>query len=76
MIFITPLVTRARLDERIRLATSACDDSAHLLREVDPRPEQFAAIDPFRLKAFGEPPYPNRNVVGVKWLAGIDFEIR
>ena len=33
----------------------------------------FAAV---RLKAIGDPPYPNWTAVGVNWLAGFDFEIK
>ena len=35
--------------------------------------ETVAAI---RLKAIGDPPYPNWTAVGVNWLAGFDFEIK
>ncbi|MGQ4582326.1 Rid family hydrolase [Lysobacter sp. F60174L2] len=37
---------------------------------------QFDAVSTVRLKAFGEPPYPNWTAVGVNWLAGFDFEIK
>jgi enamine deaminase RidA (YjgF/YER057c/UK114 family) len=37
---------------------------------------QWNTIGPLRLKAFGEPPYPNWTAVGVNWLAGFDFEIK
>lgn len=37
---------------------------------------QWATIDPIRLAAIGEPPYPNWTAVGVNWLAGFDFEIK
>ena len=37
---------------------------------------QWEAINPVRLKAFGEAPYPNWTAVGVNWLAGFDFEIK
>lgn len=37
---------------------------------------QFEKVAPIRLKAFGEPPYPNWTAVGVNWLAGFDFEIK
>lgn len=42
---------------------------------TDPE-KQWGAIDPVRLKAFGEPPYPNWTAVGVTWLSGFDFEIK
>ena len=37
---------------------------------------QWETIAPIRLKAIGEPPYPNWTAVGVNWLAGFDFEIK
>ncbi|MCV3239952.1 RidA family protein [Mesorhizobium sp. ZC-5] len=37
---------------------------------------QFETVNPIRLKAFGEKPYPNWTAVGVNWLAGFDFEIK
>jgi enamine deaminase RidA (YjgF/YER057c/UK114 family) len=37
---------------------------------------QFDAVNAVRLRAFGEPPYPNWTAVGVNWLAGFDFEIK
>lgn len=37
---------------------------------------QFETIADMRLKAIGEPPYPNWTAVGVNWLAGFDFEIK
>ncbi|SOC25581.1 enamine deaminase RidA (YjgF/YER057c/UK114 family) [Alloalcanivorax xenomutans] len=37
---------------------------------------QWEAISEVRLKAIGEPPYPNWTAVGVNWLAGFDFEIK
>lgn len=42
---------------------------------TDPE-RQFGAVSTVRLKAFGEPPYPNWTAVGVNWLAGFDFEIK
>lgn len=42
---------------------------------TDPE-RQFDAIVPIRLKAFGQPPWPNWTAVGVNWLAGFDFEIK
>jgi len=42
---------------------------------TDPAP-QWETIAPIRLKAIGEPPYPNWTAVGVTWLAGFDFEIK
>jgi enamine deaminase RidA (YjgF/YER057c/UK114 family) len=37
---------------------------------------QWETFNPIRLKAIGEPPYPNWTAVGVNWLAGFDFEIK
>ena len=37
---------------------------------------QFEAVNAVRLKAIGDPPYPNWTAVGVNWLAGFDFEIK
>ena len=37
---------------------------------------QIEAVSAARLKAIGEPPYPNWTAVGVNWLAGFDFEIK
>jgi enamine deaminase RidA (YjgF/YER057c/UK114 family) len=37
---------------------------------------QFEAVDAVRMKAIGDPPYPNWTAVGVNWLAGFDFEIK
>lgn len=37
---------------------------------------QFEAFNAVRLKAIGDPPYPNWTAVGVNWLAGFDFEIK
>ncbi len=37
---------------------------------------QWETLNTVRLKAFGEPPYPNWTAVGVNWLAGFDFEIK
>jgi enamine deaminase RidA (YjgF/YER057c/UK114 family) len=37
---------------------------------------QFESVSAVRMKAFGEPPYPNWTAVGVNWLAGFDFEIK
>ncbi|KAB7897184.1 RidA family protein [Rouxiella sp. S1S-2] len=37
---------------------------------------QWETLNAVRLKAFGEPPYPNWTAVGVNWLAGFDFEIK
>jgi enamine deaminase RidA (YjgF/YER057c/UK114 family) len=42
---------------------------------TDPR-AQFDAVAAVRLKAIGDPPYPNWTAVGVNWLAGFDFEIK
>ncbi len=42
---------------------------------TDPQ-AQFETVTAVRLKAFGEPPYPNWTAVGVNWLAGFDFEIK
>ncbi|RWN27279.1 RidA family protein [Mesorhizobium sp.] len=42
---------------------------------IDPA-TQWEAINAVRLKAIGEPPYPNWTAVGVNWLAGFDFEIK
>jgi enamine deaminase RidA (YjgF/YER057c/UK114 family) len=38
--------------------------------------KQFETVSAIRLKAIGEPPYPNWTAVGVNWLAGFDFEIK
>ncbi|XXR77089.1 RidA family protein [Sorangium sp. So ce394] len=38
--------------------------------------KQWEAVNAVRLKAIGEPPYPNWTAVGVNWLAGFDFEIK
>jgi enamine deaminase RidA (YjgF/YER057c/UK114 family) len=38
--------------------------------------KQWEAIDAVRMKAIGDPPYPNWTAVGVNWLAGFDFEIK
>ncbi|KPF66726.1 enamine deaminase RidA [Bosea sp. AAP35] len=37
---------------------------------------QWEILNPIRLKAFGEQPYPTWTAVGVTWLAGFDFEIK
>jgi len=37
---------------------------------------QWETLNAVRLKAFGEPPYPNWTAVGVNWLACFDFEIK
>ena len=37
---------------------------------------QWDILNPVRLKAFGDKPYPNWTAVGVTWLAGFDFEIK
>jgi enamine deaminase RidA (YjgF/YER057c/UK114 family) len=37
---------------------------------------QWETVAAVRLKAIGEPPYPNWTAVGVNWLAGFDFEIK
>jgi enamine deaminase RidA (YjgF/YER057c/UK114 family) len=37
---------------------------------------QFEILNPIRLKAFGDKPYPNWTAVGVNWLADFDFEIK
>ena len=37
---------------------------------------QFETVNTVRLRAFGDPPYPNWTAVGVNWLAGFDFEIK
>jgi len=37
---------------------------------------QWETFNTIRLKAIGEPPYPNWTAVGVNWLAGFDFEIK
>lgn len=37
---------------------------------------QFEILNPIRLEAFGDKPYPNWTAVGVNWLAGFDFEIK
>ena len=42
---------------------------------TDP-PAQVEAVSAVRLKAVGEPPYPNWTAVGVTWLSGFDFEIK
>jgi enamine deaminase RidA (YjgF/YER057c/UK114 family) len=42
---------------------------------TDPE-NQFPFIQPIRLAAFGDAPYPNWTAVGVNWLAGFDFEIK
>jgi enamine deaminase RidA (YjgF/YER057c/UK114 family) len=42
---------------------------------TDPR-SQWEAVNAARLKAIGDPPYPNWTAVGVNWLAGFDFEIK
>ena len=38
--------------------------------------KQFETVSAIRLKAIGEPPFPNWTAVGVNWLAGFDFEIK
>jgi enamine deaminase RidA (YjgF/YER057c/UK114 family) len=38
--------------------------------------KQFESVSVIRLKAIGEPPYPNWTAIGVNWLAGFDFEIK
>ena len=42
---------------------------------TDP-PTQLETVAAVRLKAIGDPPYPNWTAVGVNWLAGFDFEIK
>ncbi|WP_420348203.1 RidA family protein [Pelagibius sp.] len=37
---------------------------------------QVETVSAVRLKAVGEPPYPNWTAVGVTWLSGFDFEIK
>ena len=37
---------------------------------------QMETVAAIRLKAIGDPPYPNWTAVGVNWLAGFDFEIK
>lgn len=37
---------------------------------------QLETVIAVRLKAIGDPPYPNWTAVGVNWLAGFDFEIK
>ncbi|MES2055337.1 MAG: RidA family protein [Pseudomonadota bacterium] len=37
---------------------------------------QLETVLAARLKAIGDPPYPNWTAVGVTWLAGFDFEIK
>jgi enamine deaminase RidA (YjgF/YER057c/UK114 family) len=40
------------------------------------RAAQMETVADVRLKAIGDPPYPNWTAVGVNWLAGFDFEIK
>ncbi len=37
---------------------------------------QLETVVAVRLRAIGDPPYPNWTAVGVTWLAGFDFEIK
>lgn len=60
------------------LAAAGCsfDDVVDVTTfHTDPQ-AQFETVMALRLKAIGEPPYPNWTAVGVTWLAGFDFEIK
>ena len=60
------------------LAAAGCsfDDIVDVTTfHTDPQ-AQFETLAAIRLKAIGEPPYPNWTAVGVNWLAGFDFEIK
>ncbi|MFC4726923.1 RidA family protein [Coralloluteibacterium thermophilus] len=60
------------------LAAAGCtfDDVVDVTTfHTDPE-RQFDTVSAVRMKAFGEPPYPNWTAVGVNWLAGFDFEIK
>lgn len=60
------------------LAAAGCgfDDIVDVTTfHTDPE-RQFDILAPIRLRAFGNPPWPNWTAVGVNWLAGFDFEIK
>jgi enamine deaminase RidA (YjgF/YER057c/UK114 family) len=60
------------------LAAAGCtfDDIVDVTTFHTDPPTQIATVAAIRLKAVGEPPYPNWTAVGVNWLAGFDFEIK
>jgi enamine deaminase RidA (YjgF/YER057c/UK114 family) len=64
------------LEAVLKAAGATFDDVVDVTSfHTDPA-TQFETVNPIRLKAFGEKPYPNWTAVGVNWLAGFDFEIK
>lgn len=60
----------------LKAAGATFDDIVDITTfHTDPA-NQWTVIDAVRIKAIGEPPYPNWTAVGVNWLAGFDFEIK
>lgn len=64
------------LEAVLKAAGATFDDVVDVTSfHTDPA-TQFETVNPIRMKAFGEKPYPNWTAVGVNWLAGFDFEIK
>lgn len=64
------------LEAVLKAAGATFDDVVDVTSfHTDPA-NQFETVNTFRMKAFGEKPYPNWTAVGVNWLAGFDFEIK
>lgn len=66
----------ANLSAVLKAAGCSLDDVVDVTTfHTDPA-RQFETVAAVRLKAVGDPPYPNWTAVGVNWLAGFDFEIK
>ena len=60
----------------LKAAGCTFDDVVDVTTFHTDAPAQLETVMAARLRAIGDPPYPNWTAVGVTWLAGFDFEIK